>query len=84
MSYIRTEKIAPRISIPQPKKMFALYEVSNGYKFTGIVAETEEKLIEYLDETHLVKDIYDNDEPEIYPVWNKNAYVIGTIELTFI
>ena len=61
------------------KTMYGLYEFRNGYHFTGVVADSEEKIIDYLNHKYTVTDEYGTR-----PRWNRNAFAIIELKLTIL
>lgn len=61
------------------KKMFALYKYENGKKFTGIVASTKRRLLQYLNDTHIITVEYPDGTTEKVSRWNPAAYSIEEV-----
>lgn len=58
------------------KEMYVLYTFANGLKPTGIIADSEEKIINYLNKKYLHTDTLTDGSINIYPCWNHNAFRI--------
>lgn len=68
--------------------MYGIYKIENGLRFTGIVAETEEKAVEYLSnlygkwEEYPAKDWTPNNRKYVrkfIPQYNKEAFRIKKV-----
>lgn len=58
--------------------MYGLFKYEMGLQFTGIVAETKEKIIEYLNNKYAYIYEYKGERYSI-PQWNKEAFKIKEI-----
>jgi hypothetical protein len=65
-------------------KMYGLYRVYGGHNFTGIVAKTEQEIINYLDKTYRNRTTFEDGTVFDNPAWNKDAWIIKPMEFTLI
>ncbi len=66
------------------KTLYGLYKVEGGLRFTGIMSNYEENIINYLDSTYRTV-VTDDDGKEVsFPSWNKNAFCIKKMHIEIV
>ena len=57
-------------------KVCALFKYQNGLKFTGVVSDSKEKIIDYLNKKYEQTEKLPDGTKYTFPCWNKDAFEI--------
>lgn len=66
------------------KTLYGLYKVEGGLRFTGIMSDSEENIVKYLDSTYRLVVIDDDGNEASSPAWNKNAFCIKKMHIEMV
>lgn len=66
------------------KTLYGLYKVEGGLRFTGIMSDSEENIVKYLDSTYRIVVTDDDGNKASSPCWNKNAFYIKKMNIEMV